>query len=56
VGDVEAQAARVIELLKDEALYTRMSRAARHKTEEQFDTTKVISQYEAYYQEVLAAQ
>lgn len=55
VADIEAQAGRVIELLKDDVLYARMSRAARLKTEEQFDTTKVIPEYEAYYKEVLTA-
>src|ERR1700752_2169545 len=34
VGDLEAQARRVVELFRDEALYTRMSLAARQKTEE----------------------
>lgn len=53
VGDIEAQAGHVIDLFRDDALYAKMARAARHKTEEQFDTTKVIPEYERYYDEVL---
>jgi hypothetical protein len=32
-----------------------MSKAARATAESRFDTTKVIAEYEAYYDEVLAA-
>lgn len=53
VGDVEAQAARVIGLLSDDALYHRMSAAARHTAKERFDTEKVIPLYESVYEEVL---
>lgn len=52
VGDVEAQAARVVELLSDEALYTRVSAAARLTAETRFSTTRIIPQYEQFYQEV----
>jgi N-acetyl-alpha-D-glucosaminyl L-malate synthase BshA len=55
-GDVEAQAARVIQLLTDEPLYTRMSEAARHTAETRFCTTKIISRYEAFYEELVAQE
>lgn len=53
VGDVESHAVRIIEVLRDEEKYGAMSRAARRKAETQFDTTKVIPEYEAYYEEIL---
>ncbi|MGC8793441.1 MAG: N-acetyl-alpha-D-glucosaminyl L-malate synthase BshA [Bryobacteraceae bacterium] len=52
VGEVEAQAVRVIELLSDSALYSRVSQAARLTARTRFCTTLVIPQYEAYYREV----
>lgn len=54
VGDVEAQARRVVQVLTDPALRTRMKWAARDTAEENFCTTKIIPRYEAFYQEVLA--
>jgi N-acetyl-alpha-D-glucosaminyl L-malate synthase BshA len=54
VGDVNAQAMRAIELLKDESLYGRMARAARQTAVERFATSQVIPQYEQYYRDVLA--
>ena len=53
VGDVEAQARRVIELLQDESLYERMSAAARQDAVERFATTSVIPRYVAHYERVL---
>jgi N-acetyl-alpha-D-glucosaminyl L-malate synthase BshA len=53
-GDVAAQAARVAELLSDDALHYRMSKAGRWNAAERFCTDKVIPQYERYYEEVLA--
>jgi N-acetyl-alpha-D-glucosaminyl L-malate synthase BshA len=53
VGDVQAQAARVSELLTDEALYRRLSAKARHTAETRFCTSLIIPQYERYYQEVV---
>jgi len=53
VGDVEAQAHRVIELLTDDELYERMSAAARRTAETRFDTKLIIPQYESYYREIL---
>lgn len=55
VGDIQAQAARVVALLTDEPAYQRMSLAARETAESRFDTTKVIAEYEAYYHEILGA-
>jgi L-malate glycosyltransferase len=55
VGDVEAQAGRVIELLTDESLYARISANARGAAVGKFGTTLVIPQYEAHYDRVLQA-
>ncbi len=52
VGDIEAQARRVIELLSDSRLHSRMSAAARQTAETRFCSTKVIRLYEQYYREV----
>jgi L-malate glycosyltransferase len=52
VGDVAAQAARVVSLLTDDALYQRMSAAARHAAETRYSTALIIPQYEQYYREV----
>lgn len=53
VGDIEAQAGRLIELLTDDALRTRMARAARETAERRFSTDLIIPKYEAAYEEVL---
>ena len=55
VGDVAAQAARVVELLTDEDLHRRVTAAGRHRAMEEFSTEKIIPQYERYYQDVIAA-
>jgi N-acetyl-alpha-D-glucosaminyl L-malate synthase BshA len=52
VGDIGAQAARVVSLLTDDALYRRMSAAARHSAETRYSTLLIIPQYEQYYKEV----
>ena len=54
VGDVEAQAARVVSLLTDDNLYQKMSAAARHAAMTRYSTELVIPQYEQYYKEVCA--
>ncbi|MGH9722385.1 MAG: N-acetyl-alpha-D-glucosaminyl L-malate synthase BshA [Bryobacteraceae bacterium] len=51
-GDFVAQAARVTELLSDDAMYARLSAAARRTAVERFCTSKIIPQYEAYYEQV----
>jgi L-malate glycosyltransferase len=55
VGDVQAQAARVIELLTDDKLYHSMSGAARRTAETRFCSSLTIPQYERYYEEVCGA-
>ncbi len=52
VGDIEAHAARICELLRDEALYYRMAAAARNTAETRFCTSLIIPEYEQYYREV----
>lgn len=54
VGDIDAQAARVVEILTNAGTHTRMSAAARLSAESRFDTLQVIPEYEAMYREVLA--
>jgi N-acetyl-alpha-D-glucosaminyl L-malate synthase BshA len=53
VGDVQAQAARVVALLTDEALHQRITTAGRARAMEQFSTEQIIPQYERYYKEVI---
>lgn len=53
VGDIERQAARVIELLSRRPLWTRLSRAARVTAQTRFDTSLIIPRYERFYEEVL---
>ncbi len=52
VGDIEAQAARLVELLTDEGLHASMSAAARQTAETRFSTELIIPRYEAYYRQV----
>jgi N-acetyl-alpha-D-glucosaminyl L-malate synthase BshA len=54
VGDIEAQAARVVALLTDDTLYQRVSAAARRAAETRYSTSLIIPQYEQYYNEVCA--
>ena len=53
VGDIAAQASRVVELLTDDALHQRITAAGRARAMEQFSTERIIPQYEQYYEEVL---
>ena len=53
VGDTTAQAERVITLLTDEAIFTRMSQAARATAVTRFSTNLIIPQYESYYENVV---
>jgi N-acetyl-alpha-D-glucosaminyl L-malate synthase BshA len=55
VGDTDAQAARVVQLLTDNVVFERMCNAARHTAETRFSTSAVIPQYENYYREVLGS-
>lgn len=52
-GDIPAQAARVVSLLKDDALHARVTQAGRARAMERFSTEKIIPQYEQYYADVL---
>ena len=54
VGDVEAQARRLTELLTNENLHTRMAKAARDTAKNRFSTDLIIPQYEAYYGRICA--
>ncbi len=54
VGDIPAQASRVLELLEDESLHRRTAAAARRTARERFSSATIISQYEEYYREVCA--
>lgn len=56
VGDIGAQSARVISLLTEEALYDRISTAARRTAESRFATSLIIPQYEAHYEAVLSGE
>ena len=53
VGDIQAQARRVVELLTDEDLHYRMRKAGRWNASERFCTEKIIPQYEKYYRDVI---
>jgi N-acetyl-alpha-D-glucosaminyl L-malate synthase BshA len=52
VGDVAAHAARVIELLSDDALHRRLSGGARQTAHTRFCSSLIIPRYEEYYREV----
>lgn len=51
-GDIEAQAARVKQLLSDDALYRRMAGIARQTAQSRFCTSLIIPKYEQYYRRV----
>jgi L-malate glycosyltransferase len=53
-GDIEAQSARAVELLSNDALRHRMAAAARQTAETRFATSKIIPQYEQCYREILS--
>jgi L-malate glycosyltransferase len=52
VGDTDAQAKTLINLLTDSALFSRVSAAARHTAESRFCSDLIIPKYERYYAEV----
>jgi len=56
VGDVDAHAERLIELLSSDKLYNRIAKAARDTAESRFSTDLIIPRYERYYQQVCAAE
>jgi L-malate glycosyltransferase len=53
VGDIAAQAARVVTLLTDDNLHYRMRKAGRWNAAERFCAEKIIPQYERYYRDVV---
>ncbi|MBC7924911.1 MAG: glycosyltransferase, partial [Bryobacteraceae bacterium] len=53
VGDVDSQAARVVELFRDETKLLRMSGAARDTAVSRFSAERLIPLYEAHYEKVL---
>ncbi len=53
VGNTEAQAWRLIELLSDDGLHERMAEAARNTALTRFCTDLLIPKYEAYYKHVI---
>ena len=55
VGDTDAQAARLVEMLMDEAVRERLSAAARKTAQTRFCTTLLIPKYEQYYKKVCEA-
>jgi N-acetyl-alpha-D-glucosaminyl L-malate synthase BshA len=55
VGDIEAQAARVVSLLTNDDLQYRMAKTGRWNAAEKFCPDKIIPKYEQYYREVLQA-
>jgi N-acetyl-alpha-D-glucosaminyl L-malate synthase BshA len=54
VGDVEAQAGRVLELLSGAGLRQAVSAKAREAVEARFCASRIIPRYEQYYREVCA--
>jgi N-acetyl-alpha-D-glucosaminyl L-malate synthase BshA len=55
VGDIAAQAARVVALLSDDALHWRLAKAGRWNAGERFCTDRIIPLYERYYSDVVNA-
>ena len=55
VGDIAAQAARVVALLSDDALHWRLAKAGRWNAGERFCTDRIIPLYEKYYTDVVNA-
>jgi glycosyltransferase involved in cell wall biosynthesis len=56
VGDIEAQAGRLTELLTDERLHAAVSGAARNSAQTRFSTFLIIPKYEAYYKQVCESE
>jgi L-malate glycosyltransferase len=52
VGDFERQGTRIIELLSDPGLHSRIAEAARTTASSRFCTDLIIPRYEAYYRAV----
>ena len=54
VGDVDGMAQAAIDLLTDDAKYAAMANAARQTAQKRYCASKIIPQYEAYYERVLS--
>ena len=54
VGDVEGMAARTLEILKDDERRREMGQAGRRRAESLFGADRVVTQYERFYEKVLA--
>ena len=54
VGDIDAQASRIVTLLTNDALHDSMSKAARQTALTRFCTDLIIPRYEAHYRQVLS--
>ncbi len=55
VGNHEAQANRLLQLLTNETLHAAMAAAARHSAVTRFSTELIIPRYEAYYRQICAS-
>ncbi len=53
IGDIDGMAQAAIELLGDNARYAAMAAAARQTAQKRYCASKIIPQYEAYYERVL---
>ena len=56
VGDIDAQAERLTQLLTDDAFHAQISAAARKTAETRFCTDLIIPRYERYYQQICRAE
>ncbi|MFQ5846062.1 MAG: N-acetyl-alpha-D-glucosaminyl L-malate synthase BshA [Candidatus Methylomirabilales bacterium] len=56
VGDVEGMAQAALRVLTDDAHHHRVAQAARQRVLDHFDAARIIPEYEALYQEVLACE
>ena len=53
VGDVDGMAAATVEILQNEDMHQRMSRAGRESSISRYSSSSVVPMYEAYYREVI---
>ena len=53
VGDVEAMAARGVEILTDRALWTRLGKRAREVAVGEFDENEIVPRYREFYERVI---
>ena len=53
IGDVDAMASAAIELLRGETRLQMMAQAARKTAQDRFCASRIIPQYEAYYERVV---